>query len=219
MTSVLSHPMATRSHPVPTSVNPIPAPTISPELTRREVDARLLCAVANGDKDAFTELYVRFSAGVHRIVRTIVRDPAQTDEITQEVFLSLWREAGRFDPARSSAAGYIVMMARAKAVDRVRASQASRTRDERYRVKNVDRHDHYDPVIEIALLREERSQIRLALTGLTHYQREAIELHYLDCLTYVEVGTRLGVSAATVKSRVRSGVEALRIRLAEHPEQ
>ena len=207
--------------PTPTS-STMPTPTIptqrSAEPAPRELDARLMGAVADGDQAAFSELFVRFSAGVHRIVRAVVRDPAQSDEVVQEVFLTIWREAGRFDPARSSVAGYVTMLARAKAVDRVRASQASRARDERYRVRNIDRHDHYDPVIEIALLHEERSHIRMALTGLTRFQREAIELHYLDCRTYVEVGRLLGVSAATVKSRVRSGVASLRIRLAEPDE-
>ncbi|SDO62009.1 RNA polymerase, sigma-24 subunit, RpoE [Nakamurella panacisegetis] len=172
-----------------------------------------MAAIAAGDQAAFGALFVRFSAGVQRIVLTVVRDPAQSDEVVQEVFLTIWREAARFDPARSSVAGYVTMLARGKAVDRVRASQASRSRDERYRVSNLDRHDHYDPVIELALLREESSQVRSALAGLTRFQREAIELHYLDGLTYLEVGRLLGVSAGTVKSRVRSGMASLRLRL------
>lgn len=178
-------------------------------------DAHLLGAIAAGDETAFAELFVRHSAAVHGVIRAVVRDPAQTDEIAQEVFLNLWREAARFDPSRCSVVGYITMLARAKAVDRVRSSQAARARDERYRVRNVDAHDRYDPVIEITLLREERTHIRQALVGLTPLQREAIELHYLGGLTYVEVGCRLGVSVDTVKSRVRSGVAALRTQLGD----
>ena len=192
----------------------IPSQRTPPDAWPGEHDPNLLRAVADGDQEAFSDLFVRFSAGVHRIVQAVVRDPAQSDEVVQEVFLTIWREAGRFDPERSSVAGYVTMLARAKAIDRVRSSQAARVRDERYRIRNIDRHDHYDPVTEITLQREERTHIRMALTGLTRFQREAIELHYLDSRTYVEVGRLLGVPAATVKSRVRSGVASLRIRLA-----
>lgn len=186
-----------------------------PESTRTALDQALLAAVADGDRQAFNALYHQFSSSVSRMVRYVIRDPAQAEEISQEVFLSIWREAGRFDPLKGSVSGYISMLAHAKAVDRVRASQAARTRDERYTTKNIDRNEHHDPVVERTMQHDERVQIRAALGRLTAYQREAIELYYFDRRTYLEVGQMLGVSAAAVKARVRGAVLQLRNRMAE----
>lgn len=213
----ISHPRCT----VVSSPSLFASPSISqrtdsgPELNRAALDYSLLAAVADGDRRAFVALYRQFSASVHRMVHSVIRDPAQAEEISQEVFLAIWREAGRFDPLKGSVSGYISMLAHAKAVDRVRSSQAARTRDENYTTKNIDRNEHHDPVVERTMLHDESVQIRVALGGLTAYQREAIELYYFDRHTYLEVGQMLGVSAAAVKARVRGAVLHLRNRMSE----
>lgn len=183
--------------------------------TRAAQDQILLAAVAQGDRRAFATLYEQFAASVYRMVHSVIRDPAQAEEISQEVFLAIWREAARFDPLKGSVSGYISMLAHAKAVDRVRSAQAARTRDEKYTTKNIDRNEHHDPVVERTMMRDESVQIRAALGGLTTYQREAIELYFFDRHTYQEVGQMLGVSAAAVKARVRGAVLQLRNRMAE----
>jgi RNA polymerase sigma-70 factor (ECF subfamily) len=185
----------------------------STEAGTADADRAVLVAVAGGDRTAFAALYRQFSGSVYRMVHSVIRDPAQAEEISQEVFLAIWREAHRFDPDRGTVAGYVSMLAHAKAVDRVRSAQAARRRDEKYIVKNVDRNEHHDPVLERMLLRDESVQIRIALGVLTAYQREAIELYYFDRRTYLQVAELLGVSSAAVKARVRGAVVQLRNRM------
>ena len=175
----------------------------------------LMESVAAGDRQAFADLYEQFAVRVYRIVHGVIRDPTQAEEVTQEVFLAIWRRAGYFDPTKGTVAAYIGMLAHSKAVERVRSSQASRTRDDNYRLNNIDRTEHHDPVSEGALLNAEHLQIRRALTGLTEYQRQAIQLHYFDRRSYIEVGELLGVSVTAVKARVRGGVAQLRCILAQ----
>jgi RNA polymerase sigma-70 factor (ECF subfamily) len=185
--------------------------------TTVEQNSALLNDVAAGDRHAFVVLYQQFSGGAYRIVQSVIRDSAQAEEVTQEVFLSVWRRAKQYDASRGSVGTYINMLAHSKAVERVRSSQAARNRDDKYGANNIERNELHDPVSERALLREEHMQVRQALTGLTKFQQEAIKLHYFDRRSYVEAGQLLGVSVTAVKARVRSGVVQLRCILAAAP--
>jgi RNA polymerase sigma-70 factor (ECF subfamily) len=91
---------------------------------------RLLALVARGDEQAFAELYQRVAAAVFGLVTRVVRDPAQAEEVTQEVFVELWRTASRFDPARGSARSWIMTCAHRRAVDRVRSAVSAARRDD-----------------------------------------------------------------------------------------
>jgi RNA polymerase sigma-70 factor (ECF subfamily) len=190
--------------------SPVITPRSSAEFVRTDADRDLLTAIAAGDRTAFVLLYNTFAANVYRIVHSIIRDPHQAEEVSQEVFLAIWHRSAHFDPGRGSLASYIAVLAHGKAVDRVRSSQAARTRDDNYSTKNIDRGELHDPVSETALLQEEHLRIREALAGLTRIQREAIELRYFKRHTYEEAGQLLGVSVVAMKARVRSGVQQLR---------
>ncbi|MFK4542009.1 RNA polymerase sigma factor (sigma-70 family) [Streptomyces tendae] len=89
----------------------------------------LLLLVAGGDQKAFEELYGLVSGPVFGLVRRVVRDPAQSEEVAQEVLLELWRSAARFDPRRGSALSWILTVAHRRAVDRVRSARAAGERD------------------------------------------------------------------------------------------
>ena len=114
----------------------------------------------------------------------MLRDPAQSEEVTQEVFLEIWRTATRFDPARGRAMTWVMTMAHARAVDRVRSAQAASDRDE-------DRpprpHRPYDEVAEAVESGFERVQVRRCLGWLTDLQRESVTLAYYGGYTYSEV--------------------------------
>ncbi|MBP2414236.1 RNA polymerase sigma factor (sigma-70 family) [Arthrobacter stackebrandtii] len=101
------------------SVEPLAPPT----------HEELIRLVALGDEAAFAELYDAVAPRVFGLVRRVVRDPAQSQEVTQEVFLDIWTQAARFDADRGKAMAWILVIAHRRAVDRVRASQASRDRD------------------------------------------------------------------------------------------
>lgn len=86
---------------------------------------RLLVLVADGDQKAFEELYALVSAPVYGLVRRVLRDPAQSEEVAQEVLLELWRCAARFDPGRGTALSWVLTLAHRRAVDRVRSVRAA----------------------------------------------------------------------------------------------
>ncbi len=169
----------------------------------------LLALVAKGDRDAFAALYDAMSARLFGLVRRVLRDPAQSEEVTQEVLLEVWRTAARFDPERGSASAWVMTMAHRRAVDRVRSEQAARDRDDRAGVRD-NATDAFDVVAEEVEVRLEHEQVRAALGQLTRLQREAVELAYYGGYTYREVAELLDAPLGTVKTRLRDGLIRLR---------
>jgi RNA polymerase sigma-70 factor (ECF subfamily) len=166
----------------------------------------LLDQVAQGDESAFRILYDRAAGQVLGTVRRILRDPAQSEEVMQEVLLEVWRTAARFDPEAGSAAAWIMMLAHRRAVDRVRSEHSAAQRELRAAVLTVD----YDQVTEAVETSLEHERVRRCLTTLTDLQREAVTLAYYQGYTYREVAELLGVAEGTVKTRMRDGLIRLR---------
>ena len=171
-------------------------------------DEELLQRVAEGDQSAFAALYDATSPAVFGTVLRVLRDRAQSEEVTQEVYLEAWRTAARFDPARGSARTWLVTMAHRRAVDRVRAAQASAVRDERAGLRDQQR--PYDSVSEAVEQRLEREDVRRALGSLTAVQREAVALAYYGGRTHTEIAAELRLPLGTVKTRLRDGMIRLR---------
>jgi len=168
----------------------------------------LVVMVARGDGPAFEVLYDRVANSVFGVIRRVLRDPAQSEEVTQEVLVEVWRTATRFDADRGSATTWIHTMAHRRAIDRVRSAQASHDRDER-----VARRDHvpaFDEVAERVETRLEQEQVRRCLEHLTTLQRESVTLAYYSGYTYREVAEVLDVPLGTVKTRMRDGLIRLR---------
>ncbi|MDD7811745.1 sigma-70 family RNA polymerase sigma factor [Mycobacterium sp. CSUR Q5927] len=168
----------------------------------------LLGQVARRDVDAFAEFYDRTSPRVYGLVTRMLRDPGYSEETTQEVYLQVWRKATQFDPASGSALAWLLTIAHRRAVDRVRTEEAAGRHEARYAAATTDR--PADVVSESAILREESRRVAECLDSLTDIQRRCIELAYYTGLTYAEVSTRLAANLATIKSRMRDGLRALR---------
>ncbi|MEU1279837.1 sigma-70 family RNA polymerase sigma factor [Streptomyces sp. NPDC005805] len=168
----------------------------------------LLALVARGDQDAFSEVYDAVSGAVLGLVRTVLRDPAQSEEVAQEVLVEVWRTAARYQPARGSAKTWILTLAHRRAVDRVRSAQAATDRERRAAL--LERTPAYDEVTEQVEARLEREQVRRCLGGLTELQRESVTLAYYRGLAYREVAELLSVPLGTVKTRLRDGLIRLR---------
>jgi RNA polymerase sigma-70 factor (ECF subfamily) len=180
-----------------------------PSSPARPPDAdELLGRVADGDEAAFAALYDAMVGRVLGLTRRVLRDPAQAEEVTQEVLVEVWRTAGRFDRARGSASAWILTMAHRRAVDRVRAEQA-RT-DRTTRAAAGQGQTPYDEVVEDVTARLEREQVRRCLDVLTDLQREAVTLAYYGGHTYREVAERLEAPLPTVKTRMRDGLIRMR---------
>lgn len=168
----------------------------------------LLRRSATGDTEAFAALYDRTAARVHGLVLRTVRNPAIADEVTQEVFVEIWRLGARFDPAQGSAIGWMLTIAHRRVVDRVRAEEASGRRDAVYARRDA-RRDH-DSTADEAERTIGRERVRAALDSLTDTQRRSIELAYFGGYTHTEVAALLEIPVGTAKTRIRDGLIRLR---------
>jgi RNA polymerase sigma-70 factor, ECF subfamily len=168
----------------------------------------LLQRIARGDQQAFEVFYGQVAGSVYGMVRRVVRDPAQSEEVTQEVLVEVWRTASRFDPERGSAMSWMLAMAHRRAVDRVRSAQSAADRDDR--AGRAAQQRAYDEVAEQVETRLEQEQVRRGLATLTGLQREAVTLAYYGGYTYREVAELLDVPLGTVKTRLRDGLIRLR---------
>jgi RNA polymerase sigma-70 factor (ECF subfamily) len=170
--------------------------------------AQLMRKVAHGDEQAFAQVYDALAPAVYGLVLRVLRDPAQSQEVAQEVMVDLWRQATRFDPDKGSVKGYVLTMAHRRAVDRVRSAQAATDRELRVGQASQDR--EFDEVAEAVENRLEVQQVRRALRVLTELQREAVQLAYYGGYTHREVSELLDVPLGTVKTRLRDGLIRLR---------
>nr|WP_215549612.1 ECF RNA polymerase sigma factor SigK [Amycolatopsis sp. CA-230715] len=169
----------------------------------------LLVEVAKGDERAFEQLYDRLAGPVFGLVRRILRDPAQSEEVAQEVLVELWRTATRYSPERGSAMNWAMTLAHRRAVDRVRSARASTDREEKATFE-ASRNRPFDEVSESVHARWERQQVRKCLSHLTELQRESVVLAYYQGYTYREVADVLSTPQGTVKTRLRDGLIRLR---------
>lgn len=184
-------------------------PARPPPAATSTVDtAALLRAVARGDERAFERLYDLLAPRVYGIVRQVVRDPAQAEEVAQEAFVEVWRTAARFDPSLGSARAWVSTIAHRRAVDRVRSEQAATDRIRRVAAQAGE--PPYDEVFDETIADLEHQQVRRCLRSLTALQRQAIDLAYYRGYTYREAAELLGVGLPTIKTRMRDGLIRLR---------
>ena len=168
----------------------------------------LLERVATGDKVAFGELYEQTAPRVLGLIRRLLVDHSQSEEVAQEVFLEIWQSASRFDPNKGGATTWILTMAHRRAVDRIRASQSSRDRDTRVGIRDYS--PEFDSVSETVEVRLENERVKLAMNQLTELQRQAVTLAYYKGFSHSEVADLLQVPIGTVKTRLRDGMIRLR---------
>lgn len=168
----------------------------------------LLRSTASGDQLAFAALYDQVAPRIHGLVVRILRDHAQSEEVTQEVFLQIWKNAPTFDASRGSALSWLMTLAHRRAVDRVRSAQAQSVRDEDYELRR-DR-PTLDPTSQEVEDRLQATAVRTAVIDLGPPHQEALEMAYFQGMTHREVSEALGVPLGTAKTRIRDGLRKLR---------
>jgi RNA polymerase sigma-70 factor (ECF subfamily) len=168
----------------------------------------LLAQIAGGDQAAFGALYDEISPRVFGLIRRLLVDHAQAEEVTQEVFLEIWQNAARYEPGKGGASTWILTMAHRRAVDRIRSSQSGRDRDVKIGIR--DYVSDYDNVAEAVETTIEHERVKEAMSQLTELQRQAVTLAYYGGYSHSEVATMLSVPIGTVKTRLRDGMIRLR---------
>jgi RNA polymerase sigma-70 factor, ECF subfamily len=186
------------------------------EATREETCDRLTALfgrVISGEQAAFAEFYDSTASRVHGIVERCLIDYSQSEEVTQEVYLEIWRKARSFDRSKGEVLGWIFTIGRRSAIDRVRASYSARNRDNAIGFR--DRQIEFDSVSEAAEVHLEQGRAKEATAVLTSLQRETIELVHFDGSSDNEVAEGLGLPVNTVKSRMTDGLVRMRKKLTE----
>lgn len=166
--------------------------------------------VQQGDERAFAALYDALAGVVYGTVKRVVRDAAMSEEVSQEVFVELWRTAGRYDADRASVATWAVTLARRRAVDRVRREQSQRDRIERAGTQRPSSDVGPDETVVSSL---DAERVTRAVAELPDDQRVIIEMAFIDGDSHSVIAERLDLPLGTVKSRVRGGLKKLGGRL------
>ncbi len=168
----------------------------------------LLIRSAGGDREAFTGVYDALVGSVLGLAHRILRDSAQAEEVAQDVMIEVWRTADRYRLERGTARTWVLTLAHRRAVDRVRAVQASADRERRAAMLSSAR--SFDEVAETVEGRDEYRRVYRCLGGLDPVHRVPLVLAYYEGLTCLEVADSLSTPAGTVKSRMRAGLRKLR---------
>jgi len=173
-----------------------------------EADINVVQRLAAGDRDAVAELYVRHAARIMGLAIRIVRNSSDAEDVVQEVFSQAWRTAPNYQPARGSVAGWLLMMARSRAIDRLRSRQPRRDVDDRPDLDGLPA--DVAPVSEQLIASQQVAHVREAMTALPVEQRTALELAYFEGLTQSEIAERTQTPLGTVKTRIRTALTSLR---------
>ncbi|MHA7156380.1 ECF RNA polymerase sigma factor SigK [Arthrobacter sp. TMN-50] len=168
----------------------------------------LLLRIGQGDREAFANFYRLTSRRVYGLARRIIVNVEIAQDTTQDIYLTVWRDAHKYNPVLGSAIAWLLMITHHKAVDKVRSEQAIINREARW--VTASHSPDYDVVAETVTTRIEAQTVVQCLDTLSPRQREAIDLAYYDGLTYREVADHLSIPLPTIKSRIRDGLRSLR---------
>jgi RNA polymerase sigma-70 factor, ECF subfamily len=193
----------------------------TPSIDQRP-DAELLLAIRARDETALAALYDRYAATMLGFIMRIVPERADAEAALLETFMQAWRTADRFDPLRSEVPSWLLMMARTRALDMVRASARQHALVplslQEMPSADLDQWRAQTDPLRTTEQREQDRAIRHAMTSLPSAQRDAIELAFFAGLTHPEIAERLGEPLGTIKSRIRGGLLKLREALRFHRE-
>lgn len=174
-------------------------------------DEALMRAITDRHQDALTELYERYGKTLKAVITHVVHEEAEADDVLQEIFLQIWREAANYSPHAGRPLGWVVTLARRRAIDRLRRRQAYCRAKERFESQIERQPDSWiKNRIDGDLVRADlRRFLERYLDNLPAYQREAIELSFFEGLSHREIAAVTGTPLGTVKTRLELGLRKL----------
>ena len=176
-----------------------------------DLDLAAIQRMASGDGTALADLYDRHGRSVYGLAARILGDPAEAEDLTQDVFTLAWKNAARYDPARGAVAAWLLVTTRTRAIDRIRARRSrpqGGTDDDGRKMANIP--DGSPSVDVIVATSQDAARVRVALADLPVDQRDALEQAYFQGLSHSEIADRTGIPLGTIKTRIRSGLQRLR---------
>jgi RNA polymerase sigma-70 factor (ECF subfamily) len=176
-----------------------------------DLDLAAIQRMASGDGTALAELYDRHGRAVYGLAARILSDPAEAEDLTQDVFTLAWKNAARYDPARGAVAAWLLVTTRTRAIDRIRARRSrpqGGSDDDGRKMANIP--DASPSVDVIVATSQDAARVRVALADLPVDQRDALEQAYFQGLSHSEIAERTGIPLGTIKTRIRSGLQRLR---------
>jgi len=182
--------------------------------TAHDPDAALLRRMADGDESALAALYDRWVDRVHTVAFWILKDRDEAEDVVEETFWQAWRTAARYDGSRAAGSTWLVMMARSRALDRLRAQRRRESWTAGAAAMLEPSGEESNPVARAVESSEHYNRIDEAISALPAEQRQAVELAFFGGLSHSEIAGRTGQPLGTVKTRIRLAMEKLRQRLA-----
>ncbi len=176
-----------------------------------DLDLAAIQRMASGDGTALADLYDRHGRSVYGLAARILGDPAEAEDLTQDVFTLAWKNAARYDPARGAVAAWLLVTTRTRAIDRIRARRSrpqGGSDDDGRKMANIP--DGSPSVDVIVATSQDAARVRVALADLPVDQRDALEQAYFQGLSHSEIAERTGIPLGTIKTRIRSGLQRLR---------
>jgi RNA polymerase sigma-70 factor (ECF subfamily) len=181
----------------------------NPDMPRPDAadEMRLIARIRAGDQQAMSELYDRYSSVVYGVALRVLQDAAAAEDVLQDIFLQLWRKPDAFDGSRGSLGAWLAVIARHRAIDRLRRLRPETDIEEVVIAGGTDLRDETERSLVI-------EKVRAILEEMNQEQRKALELAYFQGLTHTEIAEKTGEPLGTIKTRIRSGLQTLRAKLA-----
>jgi RNA polymerase sigma-70 factor, ECF subfamily len=176
-------------------------------------DLEVMTAMAQGQVNALGILYDRYARLVYSIAYKILENSEEAEDITQDVFLTLWRR-NTYDPKRGSLSSFLTTMTRSRAIDKIR-SKGARLRVVQ-KLQGIVRSEASPSLLDQASVGERSELIRAALSQLSESERQVLEIAYYEGLSQSEIAQRLAIPLGTVKTRSRQGLLKLRQTLQDY---
>jgi RNA polymerase sigma-70 factor, ECF subfamily len=173
-------------------------------------DEALMNAVSRRRHDALAELYDRHGKRLRATIDGVVHEEAEADDVLQEIFIQIWEEAGRYSPKAGKPLGWMVTIARRRAIDRLRRRQAySRVRERYQKRVTHEASNSTRQADEVFVLNDLRHFLKECMRMLPRFQREALELAFFNGLSHREIAIATHAPLGTVKTRLELGLQKL----------